>query len=197
MNNDDSPGGVNRWRAETADAALAVYTLAQHADRRWDQLSLEERSEIRRDLLTDLAHHADGDDGDASYEAELARERYEDDVVDERAAIDNGAQHKCRTCNHQVDESRFWWQRCTRCAEQVPPRPRSYTVTLAGPERHDGEAPTTYVLQAADQDAAIAEAIRIHSTDGGDEPADLEVDHDGTYPGGVRVSWWFNDRRGL
>ncbi|MFD5161829.1 hypothetical protein ACFWMJ_27755 [Streptomyces hawaiiensis] len=35
-----------------------------------------------------------------------------------------------------------------------PPTPRAFTLTIAGPERHDGQAPTSFVVNAANLDDA-------------------------------------------
>ncbi len=37
-----------------------------------------------------------------------------------------------------------------------------FTVTIAGPERHEGHAPYAYVVNAKDEQAAIAQATAIH-----------------------------------
>ncbi|MEH0579060.1 MULTISPECIES: hypothetical protein [Streptomyces] len=39
---------------------------------------------------------------------------------------------------------------------------RTFTVTIAGPERHDGQEPYTYVLEARAMQAAWAEALAWH-----------------------------------
>ncbi|MBS2531953.1 hypothetical protein KGQ20_04135 [Catenulispora sp. NF23] len=42
-------------------------------------------------------------------------------------------------------------------------QPPVFTVTVAGPERHDGEAPYTYVMHAADERTARALALAYHA----------------------------------
>lgn len=34
-----------------------------------------------------------------------------------------------------------------------------YTVTIAGPERHDGESPFTFVVEAKDEAEAVSKAL--------------------------------------
>lgn len=41
-------------------------------------------------------------------------------------------------------------------------RDRTFTVAIAGPERHDGEKPNMYVLEARSTQAAWAEALAWH-----------------------------------
>ena len=68
-------------------------------------------------------------------------------------------------------------------APKIPmPALAVFTVTVEGPERHDGEAPYTYVLHAADGQAARALALTRHIRDYEldidpltDEPADPDA----------------------
>ncbi|CAM5479672.1 MULTISPECIES: hypothetical protein [Streptomyces] len=46
-------------------------------------------------------------------------------------------------------------------------QPRPFTVTIAGVERHDGEKPTTYVVNGHDTESAWAKALAWHLTDTG------------------------------
>jgi len=45
-----------------------------------------------------------------------------------------------------------------------------YTVTIAGPERHDGEAPYDYLIDAASPEEAAAVSMRAHVTECEDDP---------------------------
>lgn len=45
----------------------------------------------------------------------------------------------------------------------IYPNGRTYTVTIAGPERHDGEAPWLWVVTAEDPAQAALKAAAIHS----------------------------------
>lgn len=48
-------------------------------------------------------------------------------------------------------------------AEEAPSEhPADYTVTVAGPERHDGEAPFTYVVSEYTRETAWAQALAWH-----------------------------------
>jgi hypothetical protein len=49
------------------------------------------------------------------------------------------------------------------CAPDRLLEPPVFTVTVAGPERHDGEAPYTYVLHAADEPTARALVLAYHA----------------------------------
>lgn len=44
----------------------------------------------------------------------------------------------------------------------VAPEPSAFTVNVSGSERHDGEKPYTYVLEAASMEAAKLAAYRFH-----------------------------------
>ncbi|MEU0218724.1 hypothetical protein ABZ281_28120 [Streptomyces sp. NPDC006265] len=46
--------------------------------------------------------------------------------------------------------------------DSVPGEERDFTVTIAGAERHDGEAPYTYVVRAASQSVAWSMALSTH-----------------------------------
>lgn len=75
---------------------------------------------------------------------------------------------------------------------------KSFTVTIAGCERFDGEAPYTWVLEAPDVTAAIDAAMLYHSVTQEEDVKDLELDPLGTFEGepspDCGYSW--NDLRG-
>jgi hypothetical protein len=73
---------------------------------------------------------------------------------------------------------------------------RTFTVTIAGHERHDGEAPFTYCMKARTQQEAIQTAIAHHSAEmDQDEIDDLIVIESETYPGKPRGGYHWNDLR--
>jgi hypothetical protein len=53
-----------------------------------------------------------------------------------------------------------------------------FTVTVAGPERHDGEAPYTYVLHAADEPSARALVLAYHAASQELRMAEVRIDTD-------------------
>ncbi|MFD6934694.1 hypothetical protein ACFWAP_00865 [Streptomyces goshikiensis] len=46
--------------------------------------------------------------------------------------------------------------------DSTPSEAREFTVTVAGPERHDGEKPYTYVVSATSKQEAWVEALTTH-----------------------------------
>ncbi|MDX3069595.1 hypothetical protein PV518_47040 [Streptomyces sp. ND04-05B] len=72
---------------------------------------------------------------------------------------------------------------------------RTFTVTIAGPERHDGEKPTKYVLEARSTQTAWARALAWHME--AEETVDCFVladeSHKGAPAGDVGFHW--NDLR--
>lgn len=74
---------------------------------------------------------------------------------------------------------------------------QTFSVTLAGSERHDGEAPFTYCLEAHSRVEAVQSAIAHHLTELDEDAADdLIVIEGETYPGEPRGGYWWNDLRG-
>lgn len=55
------------------------------------------------------------------------------------------------------------------------PKGHTYTVTIAGPERHDGEAPFVWAVTAADRVEAALKAANIHATTQNVSPRDLKL----------------------
>jgi len=53
-----------------------------------------------------------------------------------------------------------------------------FTVTVAGPERHDGEAPYTYVLHAADEPTARALVLAYHAASHELRMTEVRIDTD-------------------
>jgi len=69
-----------------------------------------------------------------------------------------------------------------------------WLITIAGCERHDGEKPTDYVIDAATQDQAVMAAILLHSR----EHDDLDLEVVGVSQGapGPDYPYFYNDVRG-
>ncbi|MDB4873201.1 MAG: hypothetical protein JWL97_4205 [Gemmatimonadales bacterium] len=73
---------------------------------------------------------------------------------------------------------------------------RHFTVTLAGRERHEGEAPFTYCLEAHSREEAIQAAIDHHAAELDEDAAeDLIVIEGESCPGEPRDGYWWNDLR--
>jgi hypothetical protein len=76
-------------------------------------------------------------------------------------------------------------------------RIRDFTVTVAGPERHDGEKPYTYVVRDHSTDQAWAQALAWHIRT--NETTDAHVvpslSHDGPPP--CNAGYYWNDLRGV
>ena len=100
---------------------------------------LREAVNAERGSLGDAKHPDITEDLDLLCESWLAD--YEQENVGDLVSFD-------REISHHTDIS-------------VPGLPE-HTVSIAGPERHDGEKPYTYVLHAPDLDAARALALAYH-----------------------------------
>lgn len=79
-------------------------------------------------------------------------------------------------------------------AVEDSPAQEPYTVTVAGPERHDGEKPYTYVLSAPDMSTAQRRALSYHRAQQGDEDLLIVQDPRDTFPG---IPSWPQDTEGL
>ena len=64
------------------------------------------------------------------------------------------------------------------CAPITPTKPPVFTVTVAGPERHDGEAPYTYVVHADDERTARALVLAYHAASQELRMVELRIDTD-------------------
>jgi hypothetical protein len=74
---------------------------------------------------------------------------------------------------------------------------QTFSVTVAGSERHDGEAPFTYCLEANSREEAIQAAIDYHLAELDEDAVnDLIVIEGETYLGEPRGGYWWNDLRG-
>ncbi|WP_433435101.1 hypothetical protein [Nonomuraea sp. CA-141351] len=58
-----------------------------------------------------------------------------------------------------------------------------FTVTIAGPERFDGEAPYTWVVEAPDVTSAMNKAVAYHALSQDEQVCDLEIDPLHTFEG--------------
>ncbi|MBB6545696.1 hypothetical protein [Nonomuraea rubra] len=74
---------------------------------------------------------------------------------------------------------------------------KTFTVTVAGTERFDGEAPYTWVVQAPDMATAINEAVAYHALTQDQHLADLQIDPLRTFEGPPPPScgYYWNDLR--
>ncbi|WP_326634649.1 hypothetical protein OIE67_52355 [Nonomuraea fuscirosea] len=74
---------------------------------------------------------------------------------------------------------------------------KTFTVTVAGTERFDGEAPYTWVVAASDITSAISKATAYHALSLDQRLCDLEIDHLRTYEGipPTNCGYYWNDLR--
>ncbi|MEO3891684.1 hypothetical protein [Nonomuraea sp. B5E05] len=60
---------------------------------------------------------------------------------------------------------------------------KTFTVTIAGTERFDGEAPYTWVVEAPDVTAAMNKALAYHALSLDQHLSELQIDPDHTFEG--------------
>ncbi|PRX53563.1 hypothetical protein B0I32_127152 [Nonomuraea fuscirosea] len=74
---------------------------------------------------------------------------------------------------------------------------KTFTVTVAGTERFDGEAPYTWVLAASDMADAISRATAYHALSQEERLCDLEIDYLRTFEGvpPTKCGYHWNDLR--
>lgn len=84
--------------------------------------------------------------------------------------------------------------------EPIPPDPTrpkrkepNWTVTIAGPERHDGESPFTWLVRARTKDEAVQKAMQIHR--GSQETEDVELVEVRRGVPGRNCGYHYNDMR--
>ncbi|MEV4078005.1 hypothetical protein [Nonomuraea fuscirosea] len=72
-----------------------------------------------------------------------------------------------------------------------------FTVTIAGAERFDGEAPYTWVVEASDMTSAISKATAYHARSQEERVCDLELVPRHTFEGAppAKCSYHWNDLR--
>lgn len=71
----------------------------------------------------------------------------------------------------------------------------TYTVTVAGSERHDGEAPYTYVLDAESKAEAYARAVAHHIESNDDTDSHVVPEQSFTGAPGENCGYAYNDLR--
>lgn len=76
-------------------------------------------------------------------------------------------------------------------------RAKVFTVTVAGLERFDGEAPYTWVLEAPDMASAIRKAVAYHAVSVEERVCDLEIVLRHTFEGlpPANCGYYWNDLR--
>ncbi|KAB8191504.1 hypothetical protein FH608_030060 [Nonomuraea phyllanthi] len=74
---------------------------------------------------------------------------------------------------------------------------KTFTVTIAGPERHDGEAPYTWVVEATDMASAMNKALAYHALSQDQRLWDLEIVPLHTFEGPPpeNCGYYWNDLR--
>ncbi|MEV5559700.1 hypothetical protein AB0L44_39150 [Nonomuraea wenchangensis] len=74
---------------------------------------------------------------------------------------------------------------------------RTFTVTIAGTERFDGEAPYTWVVEAHDVASAMNKAMAYHALSQDQPQCDLEIDPLRTFEGPPPpdCGYYWNDLR--
>ncbi len=74
---------------------------------------------------------------------------------------------------------------------------RTFTVTIAGTERFDGEAPYTWVVEARDVASAMNKAMAYHALSQDQRLCDLEIDPLRTFEGlpPPDCGYYWNDLR--
>ncbi|GAA2209697.1 hypothetical protein GCM10009850_051560 [Nonomuraea monospora] len=74
---------------------------------------------------------------------------------------------------------------------------KTFTVTVAGTERYDGEAPYTWVVEAPDVANAINKAMAYHAHSQDQRLSDLQIDPLHTFEGlpPVECGYHWNDLR--
>ncbi|MBB5874592.1 hypothetical protein F4553_008026 [Allocatelliglobosispora scoriae] len=82
-----------------------------------------------------------------------------------------------------------------RSTHHLKPAANVWTVTVAGPERHDGEGPYIWVVNAPDADTAEAIAENIHRTT--QDVTDIEVISTQSGAPSADYVWSYNDMRGI
>jgi hypothetical protein len=74
---------------------------------------------------------------------------------------------------------------------------KTFTVTIAGTERFDGEAPYTWVVEALDVMTAMNKALAYHALSQDQRLCDLEIDPLHTFEGPPpeNCAYYWNDLR--
>ncbi|SFI81184.1 hypothetical protein SAMN05216275_10554 [Streptosporangium canum] len=72
---------------------------------------------------------------------------------------------------------------------------KTYTVTISGREREDGEKPYTWVVDAESPQAAESKALEIHAYSQDEAFEDLEVEEIFQGPPGANCGYFWNDMR--